>query len=450
VNPFLSSQLNPAAEGDQNSSPRRAEWQANHLGPETRALLERDARVFIRQSLSTPCLNALRAAEGSSIEDLEGRRYLDFHGNSVHQVGYGHPRVVEAMRQALATLPFSPRRYTNELAVRLAERLIELAPGAGKLNKVLFAPGGAAAVGIALKLARYATGRFKTLSMWDSFHGASLDTVSIGGEDLFRRSVGPLLPGAEHVPPPDPIRCPLGCGLRCDQTCASYLEYVLDKEGDIGAVIAEPIRCTTAIAPPPGYWERIREACDRNGTLLIFDEIPSGLGRVGRLFATELTGVVPDAIVLGKGLGGGIFPLAAVIASEDLDVADEFAVGHYTHEKSPVGAAAALATLDVIEEEDLLRKCRENGAWFLQEIRAMTKDHPDVIEVRGQGLMVAVELSYSALAEAIMYSALAEGLSFKVSSGTVLTLTPPINISREDLERALEILRNAFRRLADA
>jgi 4-aminobutyrate aminotransferase len=446
--PSLSPELGAAAEGDQNLSLRRAEWQATQLGPATMELLERDKAVFLKQSLSTPCLNAIKSARGSWIEDLEGRRYLDFHGNSVHQIGYGHPKVLAAMHAALETLPFSPRRYTNELSVRLAEKLVELAPKApgstGKLNKVLFTPSGTGAVGIALKLARYATGRFKTLSMWDSFHGASLDAISIGGEDLFRRNVGPLLPGSEHVSPPDPIRCPLGCGLQCDQTCASYLEYVLDKEGDIGAVVAEPFRCTTAVAPPPGYWERIREACTRNGTLLIFDEIPLCLGRTGLMFATEHTGVEPDILILGKGLGGGIFPLAAVLASEDLDVADEFAVGHYTHEKSPVGAAAGLATLEAIEDENMLQACRESGQWLVQELGKFT--HPDIIEVRGHGLLVGVELAYPALAEAILYDCLSEGLSFKVSSGTVLTLTPPINISRDDLKTSVEILRRAFDR----
>ena len=189
---------------------------------------------------------------------------------------------------------------------------------------------------MALKLARIATGRHKTISMWDSFHGASLDTISIGGEAIFRQDMGPLLPGTEHVPPPDEYHCIYECRGRggCDMMCARYVEYVLEKEGDIAAVIAEPIRSTPYI-PKPEYWQIIRKACDRHGALLIFDEIPHALGRTGRMFTCENFDVVPDMLVIGKGLGGGVFPIAALIAREGLDVAGNRALGHYTHERAP-------------------------------------------------------------------------------------------------------------------
>lgn len=431
-----------ATEGDVNLSTRRGRWQAASLNGETNAVLAEDADVFLRQSLSTPCLNAIVRAEGSWIEDVEGRRYLDFHGNSVHQVGYGHPRVVQAVKDQLDVLPFCPRRYTNQPAIDLARRLGELAPG--RLNKVLFAPGGAAAIGIALKLARVATGRFKTVSMWDSFHGASLDAISVGGEEQFRRDIGPLLPGTEHVPPPDPRRCPLNCGATCSLACGSYLQYVLDHEGDVAAVIAEPIRCTTAVVPPKSYWRMVREACNRHGALLIFDEIPSGLGRAGAMFASELTGVTPDVVVLGKGLGGGVFPMAAVIAHEDLDVADEIALGHYTHEKSPVGAAAGLATLDVIRDERLVERSIELGGRFVSELNRMAARRPSMVEVRGIGLLIGVEMADRHVAEETMYYALDHGLSFKISSGTVLTLTPPLTISDAEVDLALQALDTAI------
>ncbi|HWD40424.1 MAG TPA: aspartate aminotransferase family protein [Fimbriimonas sp.] len=426
------------AEGESNITSERERWQAANLSAETFQLLERDSQAFLHQSLSTPCLNALRSTNGSWIEDVEGRRYLDFHGNSVHQVGYGHPKVVAAIKKQLDVMPFCPRRYTNEPAIRLAEKLADLAPG--KLNKVLLAPGGTNAIGIALKLARLATGKHKVVSLWDSFHGASLDAISVGGEELFRRDIGPMLPGVEHVPPPDPRRCPLGCGSQCSLACANYLSYVVDKEGDVGAVIAEPIRCTTAVAPPPGYWRMVREACDRHGALLIFDEIPVALGRTGAWFACEWTGVVPDVLVIGKGLGGGIFPMAAVIAHEDLDVGDEIALGHYTHEKSPVGSAAGLATIEAIEEEDLLTRSRVEGARFLRAIKDFTANSRSVLEVRGIGLLIGVEMAEPRTAEAVLYESLSRGLSFKVSSGTVLTLTPPLTITTEELDMAIETL----------
>jgi 4-aminobutyrate aminotransferase len=438
-----------AAEGDVNLSPRRREWEVAHVGPATRALLDDDARYFLHQSLSTPCMNALAAASGIWLTDLEGRRVMDFHGNSVHQVGHGHPRVIAAVKHALDTLPFSPRRFTNDYAVTLARRLIDLAPG--DLSKVLFAPGGAEAIGMALKLARIATGRHKTISMWDAFHGASLDAISIGGEAIFRRDMGPLLPGTEHVQPCDPRGCNFGCAGTCDARCADYVDYVLGKEEDVAAVIVETIRSTDVQVPPRAYYERLRAACDRHGALLIVDEIPIGLGRTGSMFAFEHYGIVPDMVVLGKGLGGGVFPMAALVAREGLDVAGDRALGHYTHEKSSVGCAAALATLDVIEDERLCERATRLGATALARLREMQRRLPGVGDVRGIGLLLGVELVDPAthapardLAERVLYECLSNGLSFKVGQGNVLVLSPPLVIDEGDLERALEIVEQSI------
>jgi len=429
-----------SAEGDVNLSPRRGQWQAENLGAASRALLAEDARCFLHQSLSTPCLSALKSASGVWLEDLDGRRIMDFHGNSVHQVGHGHPRVLEAVKRALDTLPFSPRRYTNEFAVELAKRLSVLSG----LEKVLFAPGGAEAIGMALKLARLATGRHKTISMWDSFHGASLDAISIGGEALFRSRIGPLLPGTEHVQPCDPRHCHFGCGGACDARCADYVEYVLEKEEDVAAVIVETVRSTDVQVPPRAYYGKLRAACDRHGALLILDEIPVGLGRTGTMFAFELYGIVPDMVVLGKGLGGGVFPMAALIARERLDVAGDRALGHYTHEKSPVGCAAALATLDVIEEERLLLRSRTLGERALSRLRQLKQRNPSIVEARGVGLLLAVELRDAALAEEVMYRCLSRGLSFKVGQGNVIVLAPPLVIQEEELDRALDIVEQCL------
>ncbi len=439
------------SEGDLNTSGRRARWQAAALDAGTRALLDEDARYFLHQSLSTPCLNALRACEGASIEDLQGRRYLDFHGNSVHQVGFANPAVIAAIKAQLDDLSFCTRRYTNRTAVALARTLAALAPG--DLSKVLFCPSGTGAVGMALKLARVATGRHKTISMWDSFHGASLDAISVGGEEIFRGGIGPLLPGTEHVPPPDPYRCLWDCHARggCDLKCARYIEYVLEKEGDVAAVVAETVRSTPVI-PHPEFWPAVRRACDRHGALLILDEIPTALGRTGTMFACEQFGVVPDMLVIGKGLGGGILPLAALVAREGLDVAGERALGHYTHEKSPVACAAALATIAYIEDRGLLAHARALGEYALGRLRAMQAAHPLIGDVRGLGLLLGVELvadratreRAADAAEAVMYAALSRGLSFKVSMGNVLTLAPALVITREEMDRALSILDEAL------
>ena len=438
-----------AAEGDVNLSPLRKQWEAEHLAPATRALLAEDAKYFLHQSLSTPCFNALASASGIWLEDVEGRRYMDFHGNSVHQVGHGHPRVVAAVKQALDTLPFSPRRFTNEAAVTLARRLVELAPR--PLAKVLFAPGGTSAIGMALKLARIATGRHKTVSMWDAFHGASLDAISVGGEALFRRDIGPLLPGTEHVQPCDPRGCRFGCGGTCNARCADYVDYVLGKEEDVAAVVVETVRSTDVQIPPRAYYESLRRACDRHGALLILDEIPIGLGRTGTMYAFEHYGIVPDMVVLGKGLGGGVFPMAALIAREGLDVAADRALGHYTHEKSSLGCAAGLATLAVIEDERLLERARTLGAHAQERLRAMQRRHPVVGDVRGIGLLLGVELVDPAtgapardVAERVLYHCLGAGLSFKVGQGNVLVLAPPLTIDAADLDRALDIVEAAI------
>src|SRR5437773_4315513 len=402
-----------ASEGDVNLSPLRLAWEAENVGAATRALLDADSEHFLHQALSTPCLNALESCDGIWLTDVEGRRIMDFHGNNVHQVGYGHPHVIEAVKRALDTLPFSPRRYTNAAAVELATKLASLMPK--PLGKVLLAPGGTLAIGMALKLARLVTGRHKTLSLWDAFHGASPDAISIGGEAIFRKNIGPLLPGTEHAPPCDPRQCRFGCGSVCNLRCAEYLDYVLGKEEDIGAVIIETIRSTDVQIPPPGYYRIVRDACDRHGALMILDEVPICLGRTGRMFAFEHYDVVPDMVVLGKGLGGAVFPMAALIARRDLDIAADRALGHYTHEKSSVGCAAALATLEVIENENLLERSRVLGDRALLRMDDLKRRHPLVAEVRGIGLLLAFELARDGAparreAELVMYDCLAHGL----------------------------------------
>lgn len=442
------------SEGDINISKQRDKWQDQNLDAETRSLLKDDERYFLKQSLSTPCLNVMRKCEGIYIEDTQGRRYMDFHGNNVHQVGFANPEVIAAIKNQLDDLSFCTRRYANVPALNLAKKLAQIAPG--NLNKSLFCPGGAEAVGMALKLARIATGRHKTISMWDSFHGATLDTISIGGEAIFRQDMGPLLPGSEHVPPPDEYRCVFGCGTRggCDLVCADYVEYILEKEGDVAAVVSEPIRSTPYI-PKPEYWQRIRRACDRHGALLIFDEIPHCLGRTGKMFTFENFGVIPDIVVIGKGLGGGIFPLAAIIAREELDVAAERALGHYTHEKSPVACAAALATIDTIEKNNIAEHARKLGEYSLNRLKDMKTRHPLIGDVRGLGLFLGIELVGDQTtraragdeAEAVMYAALTKGLSFKLTMGNIITLTPALTITKEEMDKALDIIEEC---IADA
>ena len=438
------------SEGEINTSERRTKWAARNHDAATRQLLEEDARYFLHQSVSTPCLSTIAKAEGIYIEDTQGRRYLDFHGNNVHHVGYGHPRLKAAIARQMDELPFAPRRFACEPATALARKLAQISPG--DLSKVLFTTGGSDAVEVALKLARAATGRHKTVSFWDAFHGAGFGASSVGGEQLFRatRAVGPLLAGSEHVAPFACYRCPYGypehngqprlelCGL----ACANMVRYVLEKEGDVAAVIAEPARAVPYI-PPPGFWAEVRRACDEHGALLIFDEIPTGLGKTGRMFACDHDAVVPDILVMGKALGGGILPIAAVLARPELDVAGDFAFGHYTHEKNPVTARAALTTIEIIEEEDLVENAAELGRHALERLDAARDSLAVIGDVRGRGFLFGVELVLSHedkepandLAEEVFYRCLDKGLSFKITMGNALSFTPPLVTSRKQLDR---------------
>ena len=447
------------SEGDVNHSSRRMQWQREHLDEATRALLVRDSVAFLHQSVSTPCLSAIAKAEGIWIEDTAGRRYMDFHGNNAHHVGYAHPQVIAAIKAQIDILSFAPRRFASDRAVELAEALgSRFRALTGAAGKVLFTTGGSDAVEVAIKLARMATGRFKTLSFWDSFHGAGFGASSVGGESLFRngRAVGPLLPGTEHVAPFGCYRCPYGYAVdangqpnldHCKLACASMVRYVLEREGDVAAVIAEPARAVPFL-PPPGYWKAVREACNAHGTLLIFDEIPTGLGKTGRFFAAEHDGAAPDIVVLGKALGGGVLPIAACIARADLDQAGAYAFGHYTHEKNPVTAAAALATLDIIEREQLVDNADRVGAYALERLHEMKRRHRLIGDVRGRGLLIGIELvadratkmPSAEAAERVLYAALSRGLSFKTTMGNVLTLTPPLITTREQMGQALDIL----------
>ena len=449
----------PQSESDTNLTGRRAEWQQRNLDAASRALLAEDERHFLRQSVSTPCLNAIARAEGIWIEDVAGRRYMDFHGNNVHHIGYGHPRLKAAIAAQMDRLPFAPRRFASEPAVALARKLAAIAPGG--LSKALFTTGGSDAVEVAVKIARAATGRFKTLSFWDAFHGAGFGAAALSGEALFRSGpAAPLVAGAEHVAPFACYRCPYGYPVDeagrprldlCNISCAKMVDYVLDRERDVAAVIAEPARAVPYL-PPPGFWKTVREACDRHGTLLVFDEIPTGLGKTGRMFACEHDSVTPDILVLGKALGGGILPIAAVLARPELDVGENWAFGHYTHEKNPVTARAALTTIEIIEDEGLVANAARVGASALERLDAMKQSIPAIGDVRGHGVLIGVDLVKSRstkepdrdLAEAVMYTALDRGLSFKTTMGSVLTLTPPLTITEEQMLQALDTLQAAI------
>ncbi len=264
--------------------------------------------------------------------------------------------------------------------------------------------------------------------------------------------MGPLTPGVERIPPPVSYRGVWPGEDGSDVHYADYLEYVIEKEGGIGAFIAETVRNTDVQVPSQAYWQRIREICDRHNVLLIIDEIPNGMGRSGEWFTFQHYGITPDILCIGKGLGGGIVPMAAMITRDRFNIASSISLGHFTHEKSPVGCAAALATIEVIEQESLLQKVKADDAFLRDRLGAMKARYPIIGDVRGIGLLWGIELvtctekktRATAEAEKVLYRCLEGGLSFKVSQGNVLQLSPPLTIERQDLVRALNIIEQAI------
>ncbi|MDK2609913.1 aspartate aminotransferase family protein [Vibrio vulnificus] len=437
-------------EGDVNTTPARQAWNASMDDERTQALLKRDSEVFLHQAMSTPCLDTLEAAEGIYIQDATGKKYMDFHGNNVHQLGYAHPHVIKRVQEQIAKLPFSPRRFTNETAIECAEKLTQIC--GGELNRVLFAPGGTSAVGMALKLARHITGNYKVVSLWDSFHGASLDAISVGGEAYFRQGMGPLMAGVERIPPAVSYRGAFPVADGSDVHYADYLEYVIEKEGGVGAFIAEAVRNTDVQVPSKAYWKRIREICDKHNVMLIIDDIPNGMGRSGEWFTYQAYDIEPDMLCIGKGLGGGLVPIAAMVTKDKYNTAEQISMGHYTHEKSPIGCAAALATMEAIEQDGLLDKAKADSQFMREKLLEMKAKYPVIGDVRGIGMLWGIELvtdhgskarAYDE-AEAVLYQCLNNGVSFKVSQGNVIQLSPPLIITREQLTEALAIFEQAI------
>ncbi|WP_253657297.1 aspartate aminotransferase family protein [Vibrio sp. Y58_MX_L22] len=443
------------SEGDVNTTPARQAWNASMDDERTQALLKRDSEVFLHQAMSTPCLDTLEAAEGIYIQDATGKKYMDFHGNNVHQLGYGHPHVIKRVQEQIAQLPFSPRRFTNETAIECAEKLTQIC--GGELNRVLFAPGGTSAVGMALKLARHITGNYKVVSLWDSFHGASLDAISVGGEACFRQGMGPLMAGVERIPPAVSYRGAFPVADGSDVHYADYLEYVIEKEGGVGAFIAEAVRNTDVQVPSKAYWKRIREICDKHNVMLIIDDIPNGMGRSGEWFTYQAYDIEPDMLCIGKGLGGGLVPIAAMVTKDKYNTAEQISMGHYTHEKSPIGCAAALATMEAIEQDGLLDKAKADSQFMREKLLEMKAKYPVIGDVRGIGMLWGIELvtdhESKALAydeaEAVLYQCLNNGVSFKVSQGNVIQLSPPLIITREQLTEALAIFEEAIAKVCE-
>jgi 4-aminobutyrate aminotransferase len=438
-------------QGDVNTTELRRKYWERNLSGAAREWFEKDNRYFLHQSLSTPVLQVVSRAYGIYLEDANGKTYIDMHGNGVHNAGFNNPDIIEAVRRQLdEQLTFCPRRYTNIPAVRLAEKLAEITPG--DLCRSLFCPGGSEAIEMAVSLAKLVTGRFKTVSFWDSYHGTTLGAASLSGEEHFSGQLGPMVPGAFHVEFPDYYRNPWGLGSQ-EEMDAEYLrqlELVFQHHPEIAAVVGEPISARPVV-PSRRYWEGVKSLCERYGALLIFDEIIEGFGRTGKMFACEHH-LTPDIVVLGKSLGGGLVPFAGIVTRDAYNSVRHRSVGHYTHEKNALCAAAALAEIEFIERHKLHEHAARLGEYTLRRLNEMKAHHRLIGDVTGVGLHIGVDLVKDCRtkeraveeAEMIMFKCMEKGLAFKTIDGNVITLRPALVITQDEMDRALDILQESI------
>ena len=434
-------------QGDVNTTANRKKYWERNLSGDAKKWFEEDKRYFLHQSLSTPVLNVIERAYGIYLEDMDGNRYIDMHGNGVHNAGFNNPAVIRAVKDQLDhQMTFSPRRYTNRPAVLLAKKLAAITPG--DLCRTLLCPGGSEAIEMALMLARQVTGHFKTISFWDSFHGAGFGAAGIGGEEHFSGGLGPMLPGTFHVEFPNYYRNPwhFENPEDVDAECLRQMEMVMQRHPEVAAVIGEPISATPVV-PSKRYWQGVRKLCDHYGALLIFDEIIEGFGRTGKMFAAEHY-LTPDVLVLGKSLGGGLLPLAGIVTADRYNVLQHRSIGHYTHEKNALSAAAGLAEIDYVEKRQLAEHAAELGGYTIRRLNEMKEKHPLMGNVMGTGLHLGIDLVRDRKtkeravdeAEIVMFKCMEKGLAFKTIEGNVITLRPSLVITREEMDTALDIL----------
>ena len=413
----------------------------------------KDSRYFLHQALSTPVMNVLSKTEGPYIVDLNGKKYLDLHGNGVHNAGFSNPSIIEAVKKQLdANLAFTPRRYTNIPAIKFAKKIIEITPEG--LDRVLFCPGGSEAIEMAVMLAKQITGKWKTISYWDSYHGNGFQASSVGGEEHFTVGNGPMVPGAFHVEFPNYFRNPWGFSDqgKIDQEYLRQIKNIITHNPDIAAIIAEPISATPVV-PSTTYWQEIQYLCQKYNIFLIFDEIIEGFGRTGKMFASEYF-VTPDVLVLGKSLGGGVVPFAGIVTKDKYNTLSHRSIGHFTHEKNPLCAAAGLAEIEYIEENDLVENAHKLGNYLMERLRELKNIYPLIGNIAGKGFHIGIDLVKNREtkeraveeAEQIMYSCLEQGVAFKIIEGNVITMRPSLVIDKDDCDLIIESLKNALGR----
>lgn len=417
---------------------------------------------LVQSTFSSPYIVS---GSGAEVVDDTGKRYLDLEGGpGVLSVGHCHPKVVAAIREQAGILTQSPGRYHSPLSQRLAQRLSQLS--GGRLRRSFFANSGAEAADGAIKLSlRHAVRRgkrgFGIIALEHGFHGRLSLPLSLTGMAERKRGFGPYasFPGVVHAPAPYCYRCPFGltygsCGMRCATAIEEQLKTRVP--GEAAVMIAEPILGVGGvIVPPDEYWPKVQEICQRHEITLVNDEVFTGFGRTGRMFAHEHWDVKPDVVTFAKAIGGGV-PLGGFMATEEVGTAFEYG-DHFTTfgGNNQIGVRAGLAVLDVLHEEHLPEHAAQVGDFFLRGLRDLASRFPVIGDVRGKGLMIGVELvadpdtraPAADLTKRIKAALEERGVMMSTTGvhGCVLRITPPLVITQAQVERALSALEDSLK-----
>ncbi len=373
-------------------------------------------------------------ASGTKIQDIEGKEYIDcLGGYGTFVLGHRPKRVIEAVKEQLDLMPLSSKMLFNQALGQLSHKLAEITPD--ELEYSFICNSGTEAVEAALKFARMATGKSKIIAAVNSFHGKSLGSLSVTGRDVFRKPFKPLLPDIEHV-------------LFGD---ISDLANTIDHQ--TAAVILEPIQGEGGIIlPPDNYLAEVRELCDAYNVLLILDEIQTGLGRTGRMFACQHDHINPDIITLAKALGGGVMPIGAVVATAEVwEVFNENPFLHTsTFGGNPLACRAALATIDAIQEEALVLEAAKKGDYLLTKLKELAQKYDTIIsDVRGKGLMIGIEFYHESYGGMLMSELIDTGIlvAYTLNQQKVIRLEPPLIIKKSELDLIINSLDQALKKV---
>jgi 4-aminobutyrate aminotransferase len=423
-------------------------------GPKAAAMIARDAEV-ISPSYPRDYPFAMSHGRGTEVWDVDGNRFLDFAaGIAVCATGHAHPRVVDAVKKAADQFLHISSDYWHAQMLGLGERLARVAPMqtlGGEAAMSFLCQSGTEAVEGALKLARYVTRRPRYIGFLGGFHGRTMGSLSFTSSKYTQQlGFAPTMPGVTHVPYPNPYR-PLFAGADQGKAVLDYIRMLFERSvpaSEVAAFLVEPIQGEGGyIVPPDGFLAGLRELCDEHGILLIFDEVQSGVGRTGKMFACEHTGVVPDIMTLAKGLGSGL-PIGAVVAKKSLMSQWKRGAHGNTYGGNPLACAAANATLDLVSE-GLADNAAATGAHFMARLHELARDYPCIGELRGKGLMIGMELVEAdaertparALCDAVVTRAYHNGLLLLSCGTSTVRFMPPLSVSTQEIDEAMILLR---------